>query len=74
MVRLIDYRDIEYMTKKQLIGLSLYRAVWGFIAFIPFCWLWGVDNFSWFAFIGTLYFVPVHWLFDKVMKDGRGTD
>ena len=48
---------------------SITRAVFGFFAFIPFCYFWGVESFTWFAFIGTLYFVPVHWIFDKVMKD-----
>jgi len=47
------------------------RALWGFFAFIPFCYLWGINNFTWFAIIGTLYFVPVHWIFDKVMEDGK---
>jgi hypothetical protein len=50
------------------ISRAIMRAVWGFFAFIPFCWLWGVDNFTWFAFIGTLYFVPVHWVFDRIYE------
>jgi len=31
----------------------------------------GVESFTLFAFVGTLYFVPVHWIFDKVMEDAR---
>ena len=50
---------------------ALIRSFWGFIAFIPFCMVWGVDNFTWFSLLGTLYFVPVHWIFDKVIKDAR---
>lgn len=47
---------------------ALYRALWGFLAFIPFCWLWGVQNFTWFSLVGTLYFIPVHWLFDRIIE------
>jgi len=49
-------------------GTFLIRSVWGFIAFIPFCYIWGVDNFTNFSFFGMLYFIPVHWLFDKIFK------
>ena len=45
---------------------AFYRSLWGFLAFLPFCWLWGVEGFTWFSLIGTLYFIPVHWLFDRV--------
>ena len=48
--------------------LPVLRALWGFIAFIPFCWLWGIKSFTLFAIIGTLYFMPVHWIFDKVIE------
>lgn len=47
---------------------AVLRALWGFLVFIPFCWLWGVSNFTWFAFIGTLYFIPIHWMFDRLMS------
>jgi len=50
---------------------AVLRAVWGFFAFLPFCYFWGVEGFSWFSFLGTLYFVPVHWIFNKVIKDAR---
>ena len=50
-------------------SISFKRSFFGFLAFLPFCWLWGVEGFTWFSFLGTLYFVPVHWIFDKVIKD-----
>lgn len=56
--------------KLSHIDKAITRAVWGFIAYIPFCYFWGVDNFTLFSFLGTLYFVPVHWIYDKVMKHG----
>lgn len=56
--------------KQSHLDRAITRAVWGFIAYIPFCYLWGVDNFTLFSFLGTLYFVPVHWIYDKVMKHG----
>lgn len=48
--------------------LAVYRAIYGFVVFIPFCWLWGVDNFTLFSVYGTLYFMPMHWLFDIIFK------
>ena len=53
------------------VSKAIMRSIWCFFAFIPFCWVWGVQSFTVFAFIGTVYFVPVHWIFDKVMKDGH---
>ena len=53
---------------------SVYRSLWGFLAFLPFCWLWGVKSFTWFSLIGTLYFIPVHWIFDKVMNKKEDED
>lgn len=55
--------------KRMIINKAVIRAVWGFIAFIPFCYVWGVQNFTWFSLIGTLYFIPVHYIFNKVMKE-----
>lgn len=46
--------------------IAIYRAVWGFLVFIPFCWAWGVDNFTLFSVAGTLYFIPMHAIFDRV--------
>lgn len=46
--------------------LAVYRAIWGFLVFIPFCWAWGVNNFTLFSVAGTLYFVPMHAIFDRV--------
>lgn len=43
---------------------SLYRSIWGFLAFLPFCYFWGVEGFTWFSFFGSLYFIPVHWVYD----------
>ena len=57
------------MKLKSGFDKAITRAVWGFIAFIPFCWWWGVEGFTLFSFLGTLYFVPVHWIFNKVMKE-----
>ena len=48
--------------------LAVYRALYGFVVFVPFCWLWGIDNFTWFSLAGTLYFVPMHYVFDKIFK------
>jgi len=50
------------------IDRAMLRAVWGFFAFIPFCMVWGIESFTLFAFVGTLYFVPVHWIFDRLMR------
>ena len=59
-----------FMARLPELDRAIVRAVWGFIAFIPFCWWWGVEGFTLFSFLGTLYFVPVHWIYNKVMKDG----
>ncbi len=50
---------------------AVVRSVFGFFAFMPFCWVWGVESFTLFAFVGTLYFVPVHYIFDKVFYNVR---
>ena len=55
-----------------MFNMAIIRAVFGFFAFIPFCMWWGVESFTLFSFLGTLYFVPVHYVFDKlVKKDAR---
>jgi len=48
--------------------LSVMRSIFGFLAFIPFCYVWGVNNFTLFAVVGTIYFMPVHLVFDEVIK------
>ena len=76
MGRMKELAIDEMNREKGLSGLykfdkAVTRAIFGFFAFIPFCWFWGVESFTLFAFVGTVYFVPDHWIFDKVMKDAR---
>ena len=52
-----------------MIDRAMTRAVFGFFAFIPFCMWWDVESFTLFSFLGTVYFVPVHWIFDKLVKE-----
>jgi len=65
-------KKIEKGNILKMINRAITRAVFGFFAFIPFCMWWGVESFTLFSFLGTLYFVPVHYVFDKlVKKDAR---
>ena len=47
---------------------AVLRAVWCMLAFVPFCRLWGVESFTWFVLVSSLYFVPVHFVFDRIVK------
>lgn len=49
------------------LGLAVFRALMCFFAFIPFCFLWGIDNFTWFGLVSTVYFIPVHYVLDKLI-------
>ena len=47
---------------------AILRSAWCFFAFLPFAYLWGVQGVTLFALASTIYFVPVHWAFDKVIR------
>jgi len=49
-----------------LINAAL-RSLWGFLAMVVFCWFWGIEGITIFALASTVYFVFVHWLFDKIV-------
>lgn len=46
------------------LSINIIRQIYAFIMFIPFCYFWGISNFTLFSLIAGLYFIPCYLLFD----------
>jgi hypothetical protein len=49
----------------------VFRALLGFLAFLPFCWIRGVQDYGSFALVGSLYLGLVYWFHDRILVRPR---
>jgi hypothetical protein len=54
-----------------MVRRPLYRALLGFLAFLPFCWIRGVQDYGSFALVGSLYLGLIYWAIDRILVRPR---